>query len=195
VNGVAHPDELLPWYANRTLAGAEREAVEAHLRGCARCREEIALLEGLRVQVKAATDARAHDQLGLQRLLREVRRGGAARVERWLRPALAAAVAAMVVQAALIGWLWTTRAPVMEPLGEGVPAGVVLQVRFDPAAPEARIRAFLQDHDAVVIDGPSALGVYRVRLRGVRARDGEAAARALAEFRAGRGVVAQAELQ
>lgn len=195
MNGAVHPDELLPWYANGTLAGAELEAVEAHLRGCARCRAEVELLGELREKVKQSAPVAVPDEVGLQRLLREARRSRLAHPHRWLRPALAAAVAAIVVQAALIGWLWTTRAPVMEPLGEGTPAGVVLQVRFDPAAPEARIRAFLQDHDAVVIDGPSALGVYRVRLHGARAGDSAAAARALAEFRAASGIVTQAELQ
>ena len=106
----------------------------------------------------------------------------------------AAAAVVIVVQAGLIGWLATREAP-FEPLGERAPAGVVLQLRFEPAATEPRIRELLQAHDAVVIDGPSALGVYRVRLRGLRADDREAAAKALAEFRAARGIVAQAELQ
>ncbi|MGH8747072.1 MAG: hypothetical protein ACREUK_11355, partial [Burkholderiales bacterium] len=87
------------------------------------------------------------------------------------------------------------REPAIEPLGERAPAGVVLQLRFDPAASEARIRALLREHDAVVIDGPSALGVYRVRLRGLQAGDPATASKALADFRAAHGVVVQAELQ
>jgi anti-sigma factor RsiW len=192
MNGALHPDDLLPWYANRSLAGAERDAVEAHLRECGRCRAELEFLGTLREQVKRSAPAQAADEVGLRRLLREVRRERA-RPRR--RMALAAAAGlVIVVQAGLIGWLATREQPI-EPLGEGAPAGVVLQLRFDPAASEARIRALLQDHDAVVIDGPGALGVYRVRLRGLRAGDREAAAKALAEFRAARGVVAQAELQ
>ena len=192
MNGAAHPDELLPWYANRTLAGAERDAVEAHLRGCARCRAEIEFLGALRAQVKLSAAGQVADELGLRRLLREVRRE-AARPRR--RFALAAAAAlVIVVQAGLIGWLANRERP-LEPLGEGAPAGVVLQLRFEPAAPEARIRALLQAHDAVLIDGPSALGVYRVRLQGISAGEREAARKALAEFRAAHGVVAEAELQ
>ena len=33
-----HVDELLPFYVNATLQEEQREAVEAHLKGCARCR-------------------------------------------------------------------------------------------------------------------------------------------------------------
>jgi anti-sigma factor RsiW len=192
MNGALHPDELLPWYANRSLAGAEHDAVEAHLRECARCRAELEFLGALREGVKRSAPAQVADEVGLRRLLRDVRRERA-RPQR--RMALAAAAALLiVVQAGLIGWL-ATREPAIEPLGERAPAGVVLQLRFDPAASEARIRALLQEHDAVVIDGPSALGVYRVRLNGVRSGDEQAAAKALAEFRAARGVIAQAELQ
>jgi anti-sigma factor RsiW len=192
MNGAAHPDELLPWYANRTLAGAEHAAVEEHLRGCARCRAELEFLGALRAEVKRGEDAQPADEVGLRRLLRAVRREQA-RPRR--RVALAAAAAVVIVaQGALIGWL-ATREPVIEPLGERGPAGVVLQLRFEPGATEAQIRELLQAHDAALIDGPSALGVYRVRLQGLRADDRAAAQKALAEFRAARGVVAQAELQ
>ena len=192
MNGALHPDELLPWYVNRSLASAERDAVEAHLRGCERCRAEIEFLAALREQVRRSPAAQVPDEVGLRRLLRDVRRERA-RPRR--RIALAAAAAlVIVVQTGLIGWLAKREQPI-EPLGERGPAGVVLQLRFDPAASEARIRALLQEHDAVLIDGPGALGVYRVRLNGVRSGDERAMAKALAEFRAARGVVIQAELQ
>lgn len=192
MNDAAHPDELLPWYANRTLGGAEHAAVEEHLRGCARCRAELEFLGALRAGVKRAETAQPADEVGLQRLLRTVRRE-AVRPRR--RVALAAAAAVVIaVQGALIGWL-ATREPGFEPLGGSGPPGVVLQLRFEPSATEARIRDLLQAHDAALIDGPSALGVYRVRLQGLRTDDRAAAQKALAEFRAARGVVAQAELQ
>jgi Putative zinc-finger len=192
MNGAVHPDELLPWYANRSLEGVERDAVEAHLRECARCRAELDFLGTLREQVKLGEAAQAADEVGLRRLLRAVRHEQA-RPRRRLALAAAAAVV-IVVQGALIGWL-ATRGPAFEPLGEPAPAGVVVQLRFEPGATEAQIRDLLQAHDAVVTDGPGALGVYRVRLLGLRADDREAAQNALAEFRAARGIVAEAELQ
>ena len=191
MNGPAHPDELLPWYANRSLGESERAAVEAHLSGCERCRAEVEFLAALREQVQRAPAAQV-DEVGLQRLLRQVRRERA-RPQRRLALAAAAAVV-IVLQSALIGWL-ATREPGIEPLGGPAPAGVVLQLRFKPSATEASIRSLLQAHHAVVIDGPSALGIYRVRLQGLNADDAGAVRQALADFRAARGVVAEAERQ
>jgi hypothetical protein len=45
--------ELLPWYVNETLEGAERQAVEEHAAGCARCRGEIATARELAEAVRA----------------------------------------------------------------------------------------------------------------------------------------------
>jgi len=48
-------EQLLPWYANGTLAEGERRAVEEHLAACAACREELAACREC---------ARAVDELG-----------------------------------------------------------------------------------------------------------------------------------
>lgn len=48
-------EQLLPWYANGTLAEGERHAVEEHLAACAACREELAACREC---------ARAIDELG-----------------------------------------------------------------------------------------------------------------------------------
>ena len=194
MSDALHPDELLPWYANGTLPPEKRDEIAAHLRGCDRCRGELAFLAGLRERVKASAAATGPDEVGLERLLRETRRAPRVPGIAWLRPALAAAVAVVVVQAALVAWLWT-REPLIEPLGGPRREGVVLQVRFDPAAPEARIRALLQKNDATLIDGPGALGVYRVRLQNVKPGDAAALAKALDDFRRTKGVVTQAEAE
>ena len=39
--------DLLPWYANATLADGERRVVETHLEVCSQCREELAACRGL----------------------------------------------------------------------------------------------------------------------------------------------------
>ena len=40
---MTHPEDLLPDYVDGTLADAKRAVVDAHLRGCATCREEVEL--------------------------------------------------------------------------------------------------------------------------------------------------------
>jgi hypothetical protein len=192
MTGVGHPDDLLPWYANHTLPAAELEAVDAHLRSCSRCRGELAFLRGLREHVKASADVSLPDEVGLKRLLRQVRRSLV--VQRWLRPALAAAVTVIVVQAGLIAWLWPHE-PGLDLLGGSPREGVVLQVRFDPTAPEARIRALLQERDAAIIDGPGALGVYRLRLPDMQRGNAEALGKTLADFQREKGIVLEVELE
>jgi Putative zinc-finger len=170
----AHPDALLAWFANGTLEGTERAAVEQHLRGCARCRDEVTFLEALRRGVKALAVAEEPGELSRKRLLRDVRaerRGGGA----WWRPALAAAAVIIVVQSVVLANLWW-REPGISPLGGPRTGGVTLQIQFAPTATEAQIRSLLQEVGGTLIDGPGALGVYRVRV--------EKADAALAKLRA-----------
>ena len=68
-----HPEELLPWYANGTLAGEELQAVEDHLRNCAQCRQELAWLQQLRQQIKHIhAPESSPGELARARLMREV---------------------------------------------------------------------------------------------------------------------------
>jgi anti-sigma factor RsiW len=157
-----HPDVLLPWYVNNTLSGDERHEVEAHLAGCERCRDELAWLRAVQGSARAAQGSGA-GELGLQRLLRNVRAQKPAR--RWWRPALAtAAVLVIVLQSAAILQLRHPNPAVLTPLGAAAPAGAVLQVRFRDDAREGQVRALLNDLGATVIGGPGALGVYRIRV-------------------------------
>jgi anti-sigma factor RsiW len=47
--------DLLPWLANGTLAGTELERVQAHLKGCAQCRADLAALHTLRAAAPPAS--------------------------------------------------------------------------------------------------------------------------------------------
>lgn len=162
-----HPNELLPWYVNGTLADGERLDVETHLQSCERCRQEVTWLRNLRAHIKADT-ADSPGGFGLNRLMHDIgtqklmRRPG----QRWWRPALAVAAVIIAVQfAVLINFL--PRPASITPLGGPAEEGVVLQVKFAPNATEAQIRQLLQQTQATLIGGPGALGIYRLRLEGV----------------------------
>jgi hypothetical protein len=48
MNPHREAQEVLPWLANGSLAGSELERVQAHLKGCAACRADLAALHTLR---------------------------------------------------------------------------------------------------------------------------------------------------
>ena len=159
-----HPTELLPWLANGTLYGEERAAVEAHLTDCETCRSELQLLRDLRETIRAEPPADAGD-LGLQRLLQAVRKEGKTQAARprWLIPAALAASLVIVVQTVML-LQPAPPAPVYAPLsGESAGRGV-LQVEFMPDAREADLRNLLRDAGARIVDGPSAVGLYRLAI-------------------------------
>jgi anti-sigma factor RsiW len=177
-----HPDALLPWYVNRTLDDAERDQVERHLQTCTRCRTEAAFLEGLRAQVQHQ-DVLPPTELGLKRLLRDVRAERRAAAAPWWQRAAAAAIVVVVIQAGLLASLWRQAPDGIRPLGDTANKVAVLQVRFAADATEARMRAALQDVGAMFIDGPSANGLYRLHLTGVRSEEEAEIGRDIARLR------------
>ncbi len=162
MNPSEHPHALLPWYVNRTLGGAERDQVESHLATCARCRDEVLFLEELRAQVQGE-EVTPPTELGLKRLLRDVKVERKLEVSSWWRRAAAAAVVVVVIQAGWLADLYRQPSDTIRPLGDTAP-DAVLQVRFAPDATEARIRTVLHEAEAVFVDGPSANSIYRLRL-------------------------------
>lgn len=158
-----HPEELLPWYVNQTLAPEEHAVVAAHLEYCDHCRSEVALLQKLREQIKQETPTPTNE-LGLQRLRRDIKReqGSTAGLPGWLRPAMAAGILVVVMQSAMLVNFWPRSIP-MTPLGVQY-EGVVLQLTFVSTTTEGDIRKMLNAIHAQLIGGPSALGIYRIRL-------------------------------
>ncbi|HEX7045286.1 MAG TPA: zf-HC2 domain-containing protein [Burkholderiales bacterium] len=186
-----HPEELLPWYANDTLAGEERARVERHLAGCAYCRAELALLQAMRREVKALDAAAPPGELARARLLKEARRSRPPRA-RWMPVALAASLALVVIQAAVLVSL-LPRDDRYAPLGGETAPGVIVQVRFAPEATEREMRAVLGAVNGTIVEGPGALGVYRVRLAAIPPEDGERIAAAIETLRAAAPVVTHVE--
>ena len=168
---------LLPWYVNGTLEAEERRQVEAYLESNSDARDEVALLRELRQQVKDEKIEHSPGELGLQRLKREIKQAGAqpdgadrmtgrtVTVASFWRPLAVAACLAVVVQAGVMvglgGWPGSDVEIASGTAGLTPP---VLQVTFEPGATEQEIRDVLQSAGASIADGPTALGVYNLRL-------------------------------
>ncbi len=166
---TTHPEELLPWFVNGTLSVEERVEVEQHVESCVQCQQEIALLQKIRTEVKD-TPVQSPGEFGLNRLLNEVRHkqkgvGVTPQTQsRGWQTGLAIAASLMIfVQAGLLFDAWFLSKP-MSPLAGPQKDGVVLQVTFEPTTTEAQIRELMTDIQATFIDGPSSLGLYRIRL-------------------------------
>jgi anti-sigma factor RsiW len=161
-----HVSELLPWYANGTLAPDQRSAIDRHLAACARCRAELDWLRQLGTHVQASR-APAEGDLGLARFLDGIARDSNVvplrrpQRPRWVAPAFALAASLLVAQTVTIGVLLKDREAVLETLaGPAAASGTLLQVTFAPHATQAQISALLAAVEARIVDGPGALGVY-----------------------------------
>jgi len=194
-------DLLLPWYVNGTLKDDERRDVEAYLERSSHARDEVELLRALRQQVKDEAIESSPGELGLQRLKRQMKAeapqpatsdrmaGRTITVASFWRPLAVAACLVVMIQAGVmvgLGGFGTTDSELDIATG-GSPA--VLQVTFAPDATEQQIRDVLQEAGASIAEGPTALGVYGLRLVDAGASVDEA----LATLRASGDVVTFAE--
>ena len=159
-------EELLPFAVNGTLDEAEQAEIEAALAADDTLAAELAFLRVVRREVRAREVAASPGEFGLARLKRAVaaerdtvtplRRTG------WWKAAAVAAVALFTVQTVAI---LTAPDDVVRLAGGGsgaVEAGPALTVAFRPDATEAEIRALLLSAGVGIVEGPSALGLYRV---------------------------------
>jgi hypothetical protein len=166
-------DLLLPWYVNGTLSDEERRQVEAYLERSSHARDEVELLRALRQQVKDEAVENSPGELGLQRLKREIKQaeqapqsgdrmtGRTITVASFWRPLAVAACLAVVVQAGVMVGLGDFGGDVVDIATGPAPE---LQVTFAPDATEEQIRELLQSAGAAIADGPTALGIYQLRL-------------------------------
>jgi anti-sigma factor RsiW len=164
---TTHPIDLLPWYVNGSLAEPEMKQVAAHLATCDQCNRELRFLQGLHDQVRQAETPEAPGEFGLRRLMRDIRQGKAGRSDnRTMRWQVLAAVAMLVVviQAGIMLNPGTQETALYTPSGAVSADGVVLQLQFTGQATAAQIQQALQAADASIISGPSAIGLYRVKL-------------------------------
>jgi len=161
-----HPLLELPFFVNGSLQGNARLEIESHLKECAMCQKEVQTLKAIRQKVKNNITGDGPGEMGWQRLKNQIQNEKHQTKQKTVyvwQAVAAAAVLAVAIQSAL---LYKS-----ESLTEGYQTlGVAdssLQVSFYPTVTEAQIREVLNEIDARIVDGPGALGIYRITLVGV----------------------------
>jgi hypothetical protein len=176
--------DLLPWLVNGSLAAAERDGAELHVRSCIVCRRELKELERLRAAVRSQPTLHLSAEGGLDQLQRQLDRETARRpVHRAARYAPFFRFAAVAtVGVAFLGVLLWLAPNVQNQLGYTTlatqPDGQRAQIDliFDRQTAVADIQALLQTVDGEIVAGPSELGRYGVRVRGGSVTDTEVTA-------------------
>ena len=161
-------------------ASEEERAAAAALLADEETREaakaEEAFLKALKSGVsEGAENMMSPGAMGLQRLLRDIRAernaGSGFTFAALPKAGRAFAVAASLALAVITGF---TAARITGEEGSYRTAGLseagMLQVIFEPSAAEGEIRALLLEHDLEIVEGPSALGVYRLAQRRAQAQ-------------------------
>ena len=191
---MKHQDiiELLPWYANATLANDERKTVETHLANCQECAQELKSLTTVRNAVvelgdrvpapsprqlnRALAEIENYEnskaQAGNRRTTGSLNRIAAFWTGWWQTPAFARSLIA--VQAILLVGLAVTalyqyrhqNTVYVTSSGPSVPGtGAKIVVGFEPGVSEEQLRKTIQDIDGQIVGGPSALDLYTVQLK------------------------------
>ena len=174
--------DLLPWYAAETLSEEERLAVAAHLEDCPECTVELAHFQELRLaDLELSTDIPPAPANMLQQALAQIddyehERAAAPQsapaARSWwdalwnpepgfARLVMAAQFALVLVLAA--GLLLRNNEPDYGVLG-GPGAGATISIQFVDTATAAQISGLLADVEGVIVDGPSAIGLYTVHV-------------------------------
>lgn len=183
---------LLPFRVNGSLAEPEAQAVRQMLAQSRKLREEEQALDALRKEMRALEWPISPGELGLARLNRSISAEtsqGRPGLRLWPKVGIAAALVALVAAGALI--LRSPGAPKGGDLYEqaaGEAGAGQLIVGFDRSATQADVEALLLQNDLRIVDGPSALGLYRIQ-----AKNAEGMAEALMALRAARTIVDTAE--
>jgi hypothetical protein len=174
--------ELLPWLANGSLAAAERERVEQHVRSCIVCRRELKGLERLAAAVRNQPTVHLSAQGQFERLERRLDgapRGGAApSLGRYASLFRFAAVSVMGV--GLLGLLlWLApihndyRSDFATLASAPATGGGQIDLIFNPTTTDAEIRQLLAEIDGTIVAGPTSLGRYTVRVASGSPNDSE----------------------
>lgn len=153
--------ELLPFWINGSLSADEAAEVAAAVAANPALADEAAFLRGLRDRMQAETPCYSPGEIGLTRLKRSL----ALPATPALRRVSLATAAAAALLAAGLGFAAQTLlrpASVEYIQASGGEDGAALLVAFQPAAPAQAISQALLAEGLTILDGPSALGLYRL---------------------------------
>ena len=162
-------DDRLVAYLQDRLSQAERKDFEAEMRSDPALAAEVSVMRGAR-KAMGQEEADEDPSVGWQRLQASIERERsqttAANLNR--RPFFMIAQVAAVAIAAIAVWQFAVT-PLISPNGQpgyttasDELALPVLQVVFADTAPAGEISAALLEHGGKIIDGPSAIGLYRI---------------------------------
>lgn len=183
-NGHQAVQTLLPWYVSGRLDRAEITDVEAHLAGCAQCRDELAWERKMFAAQAATSGSSVVDdaERGLALLRARIQAvehpkqpplpgRPTPHPRRWsgLAPWLPLALGLQFAAIALLTVVLVVPQKPSEPSYRalGMPAQSTLGnvvVRFRPDATERDIRSALQEAGARVVDGPTATDAYLLKV-------------------------------
>lgn len=164
--------ELLPFFANGTLDGEDRRTVETAVGSDPALAAEARTMSDLRTVLQRMPEPRSPGEFGLARLRRALdaeERASTAPTSRnvWRLEWVAgiAAVTALFVATATVLFQQQELDYYQASGGATYDPSRVLTVEFDPAVPQAAVTALLSETGLVIVDGPSAIGLYRLTPR------------------------------
>ncbi|GAB3455453.1 hypothetical protein GCM10027321_07960 [Massilia terrae] len=168
--------EALPWLLNGSLEGGELDAVRAHVRSCALCRQELNQLRNLREAAQASPVPAIDPERALARMLSRldtaqpsIPRPGllprwrarlAANEAAWLRGALVAQAAA--IAALLVALVRPADTGAYRVLGANARQDASLVVVFKPQTTESEMRRIVRTSGVRIVDGPTVTDAYLV---------------------------------
>jgi anti-sigma-K factor RskA len=152
---------LLPFYVNGTLDDDERRQVEKALSEQASLRDEVTLLRQIQSQLRSKPETlNSPGEFGLKRLQQQLKSHRQARrvSPRWRLAAIAASFL-LVVQTSMV--MLSPGDGAYQQAGEASSSPLLL-IAFSPQATEAEIRQLLLENQLTIVEGPSALGIYKL---------------------------------
>ncbi len=160
-------EELLPFYVNETLSNHEFNLVKNRIEQSPDLQAEVHYLKKLRKSIQSKVIVNSPGEFGLNRLKKEIAKQSTNDNRRylWWKPvAICASIAlAALVSLNTITYFSSDQGFIVAGSESDIDTPV-LQVIFRAEATEGEIRRTLREFNLSIVDGPSALGLYRIRL-------------------------------